>query len=169
MKKKTRMLKDDPKESGEVSVEELAAKKAAAEEELDSEQTAAEEKSETEQALSEETLSREEKQKAMEEDIALFRSLFEDVKAEQIPQEVWERVEKGESLSASFALYTLQKAKEQERVERVNLENAKKAPPKLRHDGAEQDYFSPEAVRAMSRSEIKKHYGAILKSMEKWN
>lgn len=168
MKKKTRMLKDDPKESGEVSVEELAAKKAAAEE-LDSEQTAAEETSETEQALSEETLSREEKQKAMEEDIALFRSLFEDVKAEQIPQEVWERVEKGESLSASFALYTLQKAKEQERVERVNLENAKKAPPKLRHDGAEQDYFSPEAVRAMSRSEIKKHYGAILKSMEKWN
>lgn len=106
---------------------------------------------------------------AMEEDITLFRELFPEVNAESIPEEVWERVENGESLCASYALYTVKKQKEEERIQTVNEQNAKKAPPKIHHDGKENDYFSPEAVRSMSRSEIKKHYDAILASMEKWN
>ncbi len=31
-----------------------------------------------------------------------------------------------------------------------------------------EDYFTPEQVRKMSREEVRKNYGAILKSMEKW-
>lgn len=105
----------------------------------------------------------------MEEDIALFRSLFPEVKGEEIPQEVWDRVEAGESLAASYALYAVQKYREEERVSRINEENGKKAPPPIEGGGTQGDYFSPEAVKNMSRSEIRKHYDKILSSMEKWN
>ena len=104
----------------------------------------------------------------MKEDIALFHRLFPEVKAKDIPEEVWERVEAGESLAASFALHFVQKMKEEEHIKSVNAANEKKAPPRIRHDGAEYDYFSPEAVKSMSRNEIKKNYDAILASMEKW-
>lgn len=104
----------------------------------------------------------------MKEDIALFHRLFPEVKAKDIPEEVWERVEAGESLAASFALSFVLKMKEEEHIKTVNAANEKKAPPRIRHDGAEYDYFSPEAVKSMSRSEIKKNYDAILASMEKW-
>ena len=104
----------------------------------------------------------------MKEDIELFRRLFPEVKSQDIPEEVWLRVEKGESLAASYALSFVQKMREEEHILKVNEENEKKAPPRIRHDGKEYEYFSPEAVKSMSRSEIKKNYDAILSSMEKW-
>ena len=105
----------------------------------------------------------------MEEDIQLFRTLFPEVQGEDIPQEVWDRVEQGESLAASYALFAVKKYREEEKVSRINEENGKKAPPPLEGVGDEGDYFSPEAVKNMSRSEIRKHYNKILSSMEKWN
>ena len=105
----------------------------------------------------------------MEEDIELFRSLFPDVKGDEIPQEVWDCVEKGESLSAAYALFAVKQYREEERVSRINEENGKKAPPPIEGGTAEGDYFSPEAVKNMSRSEIRKNYDKILSSMEKWN
>ena len=105
----------------------------------------------------------------MEEDIELFRKLFPEVKGEEIPQEVWARVEKGESLAASYALFAVKQYREEERVKLVNEENGKKAPPPVEGSGGEGDYFSPEAVKNMSRSEIRKNYDKILSSMEKWN
>ncbi len=126
------------------------------------------EKAEDEKAEPEKAEGEDPKEK-MEADIALFHSLFPETKAESIPQEVWDRVEKGESLAASFALYTVMKEKEEEKIRAVNAENEKKAPPRIRHDGAEAEYFSPEAVKSMTRKEIKENYDAILRSMEKWN
>ncbi len=108
-------------------------------------------------------------QEKMEQDIALFHELFPDVKAEDIPQEVWDQVEGGESLAAAYALYSIKMLRQEEKIRKVNEKNEKSAPPRIRHDGTEAEYFSPEAVKAMSRSEIKKHYDAILRSMEKWN
>lgn len=105
----------------------------------------------------------------MEEDIELFRTLFPEVSGEEIPQEVWDRVEQGESLAASYALYAVKKHREEERVSRVNEENGKKAPPPIEGGGTEAEYFSPEAVKKMSRKEIRKNYDKILSSMEKWN
>lgn len=107
--------------------------------------------------------------KLMEEDIELFRTLFPDVKGEQIPQEVWDRVETGESLSAAYALFAVKQYREEEKVSRINEENGKKAPPPIEGGSTEGDYFSPEAVKNMSRSEIRKNYDKILSSMEKWN
>ena len=108
-------------------------------------------------------------EKRMEEDIELFRKLFPEVKGEDVPQEVWARVEKGESLAASYALFAVEKYREEERVNRINEENGKKAPPPIEGIGSSGDYFSPEAVKNMSRSEIRKNYDKILSSMEKWN
>ena len=67
-------------------------------------------------------------QQLMEEDIDLFRTLFPEVKGEDIPQEVWDRVEQGESLAASYALFAVKKYREEERIGRINEENQKKAP-----------------------------------------
>ncbi len=105
----------------------------------------------------------------MEADIDLFRQLFPDVKADEIPQEVWDSVEEGQSLSAAFALHFVKKMREEEHIRRVNEENGKKAPPPVEGQEASSDYFSPEAVKSMSRKEIRKNYDKILSSMEKWN
>ncbi|MBQ4037848.1 MAG: hypothetical protein IJC84_06980 [Clostridia bacterium] len=109
-----------------------------------------------------------EKALPMEEDVALFHELFPALSAEDIPEEVWREVEAGESLAKSYALYAVKEYREQERVRAVNEENAKKAPPAVRHDGGDGDYFSPEAVKGMSPAQVKKHYQAILTSMDSW-
>ena len=103
------------------------------------------------------------------EDVAAFHALFPDVKAEEIPGSVWEQVEAGESLTASYAVHFVAALRDKERIERLNAENEKAAPPPVRHDGKEESYFSPEAVRAMSRDEVRKHYQEILRSMDHWN
>lgn len=110
----------------------------------------------------------EEKALPMEEDVALFHELFPALTAEDIPEEVWREVEAGESLAKSYALYAVKEYREQERVRAVNEENAKKAPPAVRHDGGDGDYFSPETVKGMSPAQVKKHYQAILTSMDSW-
>lgn len=122
-----------------------------------------------EAAESEEKVEASSAEEKMEEDIALFHELFPDVKGDAIPEEVWARVEAGESLAAAYALHVIRTMREEEKIQKINEENEKKAPPRIRHDGGDDTYFSPEAVKAMSRSEVKKNYDAILRSMEKWN
>ena len=78
-------------------------------------------------------------------------------------------LEKGESLSAAFALHFVKEMREKEHIRRVNEENGKKAPPPVEGQGSNSDYFSPEAVKSMSRKEIRANYDKILSSMEKWN
>ncbi len=103
------------------------------------------------------------------EDVAAFHDLFPEVKAEEIPGEVWEKVEAGESLTGAFAVYFVKALRDRERIDRINAENEKAAPPRVRHDGTDGSYFSPEAVRAMTREEVRKNYQEILRSMDHWN
>ena len=106
---------------------------------------------------------------ALAEDVAMFHTLFPSVSADKIPGAVWEAVEAGESLTAAYAVHFVQEMRDKERIERLNEENAKAAPPPVRHDGKEESYFSPEAVKAMSREEVRKNYQEILRSMDHWN
>lgn len=103
------------------------------------------------------------------EDIRVLRSLFPSITPEEIPDEVWKKVEAGESLAAAYALHFLCEMKEKERVEQKNRENEEKALGRIKSDGASEEYYSPEAVRKMSKAEVRKHYAAILKSMDSWN
>ena len=59
--------------------------------------------------------------------------------------------------------------KEQERIEKLNAENEKKASPRVKGDKAEEDYYSFETVKHMTPDQVRKHYAAILKSMDSWN
>ena len=102
-------------------------------------------------------------------DVALFHELFPEVKAQEIPGEVWDKVEAGESLAGAYAVYFVKALRDRERIERVNAENEKAAPPRVRHDGTDGSYFSPDAVRAMTREEVRKNYREILRSMDHWN
>ena len=121
------------------------------------------------EAMGEEEEKETSSQEKMHEDVALFRSLFPDVKGEDIPQEVWDAVEEGESLSASYALYAVKTYREEERIRKVNEENGKKAAPRIHSEAGDGEYFSPEAVKSMTREEVKRNYNKILSSMEKWN
>ena len=103
------------------------------------------------------------------QDVAAFHELFPEVKAEAIPGEVWDQVEAGQSLTAAYAVHFVKAMKEAARIEKRNAENEKAAPPPVRHDGKEESYFSPEAVSAMSREEVRKNYQEILRSMDHWN
>ncbi|MBQ3866608.1 MAG: hypothetical protein II776_06870 [Clostridia bacterium] len=111
----------------------------------------------------------EEPEEKLSRDVAAFHELFPDVKADAIPREVWEEVEKGAALTAAYAVHFVREMREKERIARISAENEKAAPPRVRHDGTDGDYFSPEAVRAMSRQEVRKHYSEILRSMDHWN
>ncbi len=104
----------------------------------------------------------------VKEDIKRLKETFPDIKQEDIPNEVWESVKKGESLSGAYALYFVKQLKAKADIERINELNRKKAPPKIKHDGGDETYFSPEEVRSMSEAQVRKHYNAILASMDNW-
>ncbi len=133
---------------------------------MTAQEEALEEESDQVEEAEEESLSPEAK---MQADITLFHSLFPDVKAQDIPKEVWDSVEEGESLAASYSLYAVKTFREEERIRKVNEENDKKAAPRVQSDPGGEEYFSPEAVKQMTRAEIRKNYNKILTSMEKWN
>lgn len=105
----------------------------------------------------------------MRADIALLKELFPALTAKDIPDEVWEKVQAGESLAASYALYFIQSIKEKERIEKRNDENSKKAVPRVKSDQLSEPYYSPETVKGMSPAQVRKNYDAILKSMDSWN
>lgn len=105
----------------------------------------------------------------MKEDIQTLRALFPALSSEEIPDEVWQKVSEGESLAASYALYFLKQLKEKERIEAHNRENEKKALPRIKSDKPSEEYYSPETVRQMTPAEVRRHYAAILKSMDSWN
>ncbi|MBO7176248.1 MAG: hypothetical protein J6W14_02630, partial [Clostridia bacterium] len=54
------------------------------------------------------------------------------------------------------------------RAETVNLKNAQRSAGVAGRD-APAEYFSPDEVRAMSPSEVRRHYSKILDSMKSWN
>ena len=143
-------------------------------EELESlqEATSSEEENDTKvENASEEAESGNEKDKDIsfvKEDIKRLREVFPDIKQEDIPDEVWQNVKNGETLSGAYALYFVKQLKAKADIERINELNRKKAPPKIKHDGGDETYFSPEEVRSMSEAQVRKHYNAILASMDKW-
>lgn|GEM_PF-1121563 len=103
------------------------------------------------------------------EDVSRLREIFPSLGRDDIPDEVWDRVEKGESLSGAYALWFLSGIKKKAQIDLVNSEVSKKAPPRMRHDGGDGDYFSPEEVKSMTQAQVRKNYDAILRSMDKWN
>ena len=101
------------------------------------------------------------------EELGDFNSLFPNVSIDEIPESIWESVKKGSSLAASYALYEKRKLAEAKRIEQINSNNAAKAAG-IAGTHAANEYFSPDEVRKMSRSEVHANFAKIRKSMEKW-
>ena len=113
----------------------------------------------------------EEKKSSLErlgKEISEFSELFPDKPLTSLPDSVWESVRGGIPLAAAYALY---KRKTELRAEQANLVNKKNNGMSTGAIGRDttESFYTPDEVRAMSRSEIKKNYSKILDSMKKWN
>ena len=95
-----------------------------------------------------------------------FANLYPDVKLSEIPDSVWLDVEHGTPLAAAYALEERRRALLRAKAEESNQQNLLRTAGSCH--GAPSGYFSPEEVRRMSQTDIRKHFSAILESMKTW-
>lgn len=103
----------------------------------------------------------------LREDIAAFRELFPEVKAEEIPEEVWAEVAEGMDLRHAYALYMLTGQKSGGHAEEVNREAASRSAAAA-SDGSTEPSFTPEQVEKMSAKDVAKNYKSVLQSFKNW-
>ena len=123
------------------------------------------------EALREEIRARDEREAAssrMLSELREFEQYFPEADIHQIPDEVWERVKKGASLSASFALNLRKMEIERKRVSDFNEKNRRMSSGSL-ISGDEDRFFSPSEVKRMTPAQVKSHYDEIIESMRHWN
>ncbi len=152
-----------------VAFEEEQSENETAEEALD-------EQSETERLLAQisslqEQIRTLEAQRAADErmygELSEFCELFPEISPDAIPEEVWESVKSGNSLSASYALYEKKMHARRARAEAVNESNAR-CSAGMAGVNTQNEYYSPDEVRRMSPAEVHANYQKIKASMKKW-
>ena len=97
-----------------------------------------------------------------------FSELFPGVALSAIPESVWECAKKGAPLSAAYALYEKRLAIAKEKAEDVNSKNKELSSGSLSSTKNE-EYFTPDEVRAMSAAQVKANYSKIINSMSVWH
>lgn len=102
-----------------------------------------------------------------EEDIKAFRELFPEVNSDDIPEEVWEDVANGNSLSHAYSLYLVKNDLLKKHAEGINERNSKKGAT-VASDGSTEPVFTKEQVEKMSGKDVKSNYKGILKAMKNW-
>ena len=113
----------------------------------------------------------EEKKSSLErlgKEISEFSELFPNEPLTALPDSVWESVRGGIPLAAAYALYRRKIELRIEKANATNRKNSEMSTGAIGRDSTE-SFYTPDEVRAMSRSEIKKNYSKILDSMKKWN
>ncbi|HWS44189.1 MAG TPA: hypothetical protein VN421_14025 [Pseudoflavonifractor sp.] len=70
---------------------------------------------------------------ARERDMRAFIETYPEVKAESIPAEVWQRVARGDSLSAAYTMYQNRTLEHRLSAERQNRQNRQRTPGGLNH------------------------------------
>ena len=99
-------------------------------------------------------------------DLAEFRELFPTSSLADLPDSVWEEVGRGASLAAAFALAERRRARTEELAAASNQSNRKKSVGAL--PTRESDEFTHAEVSAMTPTEVRKNFGAIMRSLPKW-
>lgn len=100
-------------------------------------------------------------------EIKRFRELFPDVSADDIPEEVWEDVANGSTLSHAYALYTVSQDSLKRYADNVNSRNSVKGAA-ASSDGSTEPIFTKEQVEKMSGKDVKNNYKGILNAMKNW-
>lgn len=101
-------------------------------------------------------------------ELSEFREYFPDVDVNQIPDEVWQQVRGGASMSAAFALNLRKLEISKSKVEGFNNQNRRLSAGSLL-DGEGEKYYSPLEVKKMTPAQVKAHYDEIIESMRHWN
>ena len=157
-----------------VAKDETEAAENAAEPSAVAEETVAESVSEAESLRAELATLRtelEEKKKVFERmsrEIGEFSEIFPEKTVSSIPDSVWESVKAGIPLAAAYALYERKSTVRVDTASRINERNGGKSTGPIGRAITEK-FYTPNEVRAMSRSEVKKNYSKIIESMKKWN
>lgn len=123
-------------------------------------------------------LSQKQMQEKITSDVAAFRKDYSDVDINKIPAEVWERVDKGLSLTDSYQIYENKVLKEkiaaQEKalqVKEANAKNAATSPGSVTGQGATTaDFISFETFEQNRGNSkwVKDNYKRIQESRSKW-
>ena len=99
---------------------------------------------------------------------AAMLELFPDADPEALTGEVLELTKEGVPLAAAYALY---QKRAEKRCADAALQNAQNAGACFGSVGrsSENDYFTPDEVRAMTRNEVRANYQKIIQSMKSWS
>lgn len=116
-----------------------------------------------------------EQEVAKQEQFKEFLQAFPDVKAEEIPPEVWEEFDKGTPLKIAYTMAENAKLKAKleayekgAKTEESNAKNAASSIGSVKGDNVTQPYFTREQVEKMSTSEVNKHWKSIVESQKRW-
>lgn len=122
-------------------------------------------------SLRQELRARDEREQAnsrMLNELTEFSEYFPDVDIHNIPNEVWEQVKNGTSISAAFALNLKKMELERKKVSDFNDKNRRMSAGSLL-GGEGEKYYSPAEVKRMTPAQVKSHYDDIIESMRHWN
>ena len=111
---------------------------------------------------------REEMNSRMLKELNEFQEYFPEVDIRGIPDEIWEKVKNGASLSASFALNLRKIEIERKKVNDFNEKNRRMSAGSLIQGDGEK-FYSPSEVKRMTPAQVKAHYDDIVASMRHWN
>lgn len=95
-----------------------------------------------------------------------FASLYPDTTLSDVPDSVWLDVEKGIPLAAAYALEERRRILLRAKAEESNRLNLLRSAGGCH--GTPPEYFTPDEVRGMSQTDIRKHFSTILESMKSW-
>ena len=101
-------------------------------------------------------------------EVSEFSELFPNATLTALPDSVWESVRGGIPLAAAYALYRRKAELRAEQARIVNKKNNEMSTGAIGRDTTD-SFYTPDEVRAMTRSEIRKNYSKILDSMKKWS
>ena len=96
-----------------------------------------------------------------------FRRLYPSVAADDVPDEVWQDVQNGIPAEAAYALWERREAVRRETAAEANRRNADGGWGRAERAG--EDFLSPDEVRAMTQTEVRRNYARIIESMKHWN
>ena len=101
-------------------------------------------------------------------EIAELALTFPYITLESITEEVWRSYREGTPLAAAYALYEKKRHTSEGYAREINERNAARSSGAIANS-SDGGYYTPEEVRKMTPSEVKKNYRFIIESMKKWN
>ncbi|MBQ9773239.1 MAG: hypothetical protein IJW30_06005 [Clostridia bacterium] len=96
-----------------------------------------------------------------------FHTLYPEVSVASFSDAVWREVERGTPLAAAYALEERRRALTAQKAAESNAENKVRSAGAMK--GTENDFFTSDEVRRMSRREVRANLQKIMLSMKKWH